>query len=101
MDFGGVPGWNPVYDWCFGSQELLKSSGSLTALMAYVSIEGILATNAVPERRLDLFIDVLVLTGKGRIGNSLAEADIIPVGDTEYAVDLPHLHPRFPRGDGH
>ena len=33
----------PAYDWCFGSHEILKSSGNLIGLMTYFAVENILS----------------------------------------------------------
>jgi len=86
-----------VYDWCFGSHELLKSSGNLGGLSAYTSVVGILATRAEPSRQLDIFIDVIALTGTGTLGNSLNATEAIPLGDqTVYETNLTPFIPVVP-----
>ncbi|HEY9198696.1 MAG TPA: hypothetical protein VIR60_04955 [Gammaproteobacteria bacterium] len=87
-----------VYDWCFGSHELLKHSGNLAGLSAYLNAEAILSTLAEPSKRLDIGIDVMAVTGVGRLGNTEAEADAIPLGQTRYTTDLPTFTPGNPEG---
>ncbi len=85
-----------VYDWCFGSFENLRNSGTLTGLSTYLNIQGILAAQATPDKRLDIRIDVLALTGKGRLINSAGEP--VPLGDsTVYSTDLPLFTPGNPQ----
>jgi len=85
-----------VYDWCFGSFANLGNSTTLSGQATYLNIIGILAAQATPDKRLDIRIDVLALTGKGRLING--EGAPVPLGDTtEYTTDLPRFTPGNPQ----
>lgn len=89
-------GYSPVYDYCSGSFENLRFSTSLSGQMAYVNAVGIASTLSVPNKVLNPKIDIIVLTGKGKVANSLNPVDAIPLGTTQYGTDLPSFAPVAP-----
>ncbi len=98
--------WLQVWDYCYGLNEILKSSTNLVGQSLYTSIEGILATQTKPLIKADFLIDVMALTGRVAMASSFDPRDAIPTaGATDYVATTPNFVAHAPTnldldGDG-
>lgn len=87
----------PAFDFCNGLADL-PFPPTLTGQMTRVAVIGIIATTAVPVVRSDIKVDVIMLTGTGKVSNATVGGGPVGVGETAYGFAAPTFTPGAPTG---
>ena len=85
----------PAFDFCNGLDQL-PFPPTLSGQMTRLAISAIIATSATPIVRSDIRVDVVMLTGQGRVANQFGGA--LPLGETKYEFTRPPAALQSPSG---